>query len=204
MFIIALAGGSGSGKSLIANELKAHLQTQELNIGILCEDRYYRPLSEQQLANVTEVDFDHPDAIDHQLMHDHLQTLKNDQAIQVPRYCYQTHRRLADTEFFSPTDVLILEGLHLLHRQALLTILDLGIFIHVPTDVCLHRRIQRDVMERDRTEQSVRAQYQKTVLPNHQRYIEPSRANAHLVVDGTRPIEQSLTQIAQKLGQLLY
>ena len=199
MHVIAIAGGSGSGKTSLADRLKNHFLTQQSTCELLCEDSYYRSLTQEQLDNVSDYDFDHPDAINHNLMLEQLQQVKSAKTIQVPIYCYKTHQRLNETRPLIPTDILILEGLHLLHRTNLLPVYDISVFVETPEQTRLDRRIQRDTNERARTLESVIYQFNKTVKPNHDRFIGPSQSNADLVVDGTEPIEDLLGQVLNQL-----
>ena len=195
MKIIAIAGSSGSGKSTLAYALQNEFSRLGNRCEIVCEDKYYRPLTSEQHAHVTEVDFDHPDALDNELMTQQVMQMLKHQTIDIPQYSYVTHTRSAETTRLSPPDILILEGLHLLHRESLIEIYDAMIFVDTPIEVCLDRRIVRDINERGRTEESVIAQFNKTVRPNFHEYIYPSRLNANYVIDGTIPIEQTIEDL---------
>jgi uridine kinase len=199
MRVIAIAGGSGSGKSSLAVNLKQHFITQHASCEILCEDSYYHSLNPEQLANVGDYDFDHPDAINHHLMLTHLQQIRRTETIQVPVYCYKTHQQLPETRPLEPTDVLILEGLHLLHRVHLLSVYDMSVFVETPEETRLERRIRRDTVERARTLESVMHQFHKTVKPNHDQFIGPSQSNADLIVDGTKPHQHLLEEVLSRL-----
>ena len=137
MRVIAIAGGSGSGKTSLAANLQTHFLSQQFSCELLCEDSYYRSLTQVQLDNVSEYDFDHPDAINHNLMLEQLEQVKRSEIIQVPVYCYKTHQRLSETRAMQPTDVLILEGLHLLHRSNLLPVYDMSVFVETPEETRL-------------------------------------------------------------------
>jgi len=195
VLIIAISGGSASGKSSIAADLKQQFLQLDRQVELLCEDHYYKPLTQHQLNNIKDVDFDHPHSIDNELMTEQLKSLTELNSIEIPNYCYQTHMRLADTSTLKPTEFLIVEGLHLLHRTSLLPFYDLSIFVESPLEVCLERRIKRDVSERNRTEASVLHQFYSTVKPSYEEFIYPSKSNAHLVLDGTRPITASCNDI---------
>ena len=195
MFIIAIAGGSGSGKTSVAKQLHGALESTHYSCENLCEDNYYHSLTEEQLTNVAEYNFDHPDAINHHQLMSDLDRLRQGLAIEAPTYCYKTHQQLADTMTMNPADVFILEGLHLLHREHLLPFFDHTIFVDTPTQVRLDRRINRDVKERQRTLESVLHQFNNTVEPSHAEFIQPSKVNAHTVVDGTQPLADFMPDI---------
>ncbi len=203
MLIIAIAGGSGSGKTSVANQLCDAIDRSGFSCQNLCEDNYYYSLNEEQQRHVSDYNFDHPDAINHQQLVDDLQRLRQGIAIEAPTYCYKTHQQLSETITIHPVDVLVLEGLHLLHRQQLLPLYDHTIFVDTPTQVRLDRRINRDVKERRRTLDSVLQQFNTTVEPSHQEFIQPSIKNADTVVDGTQPLDDIMSDIiAQVLNTL--
>ena len=199
MVFIAIAGGSGSGKTSVANLLFEAISETDYSCSNLCEDSYYHSLNETQLANVADYNFDHPDAINHQQLQSHLELLQQGHAIEAPTYCYKTHQQLADTQTIHPVDVFILEGLHLLHREHLLPYFTETIFVDTPTDVRLDRRIGRDVVERKRTVESVTSQFYKTVEPSHKEFIQPSKKNANIVVDGTQPLADFMPAIINQV-----
>ena len=199
MLIVAIAGGSGSGKTTVAEQLHNLVLESGYSCANLCEDRYYHSLNKQQLANISDVDFDHPDAINHHQLSVDLANLQQGKTIEAPHYCYKTHQQLPQSTPLPPTDVFILEGLHLLHRTILLPHYDETIFVDTPTEVRLQRRVDRDVKERQRTVKSVTEQFYKTVEPAHSEFIQPSKANAGIVVDGTQPLDQLMPFISKRV-----
>lgn len=203
MLIIAIAGGSGSGKTSVANRLHAALTSTQYHCEKLCEDNYYHSLTETQLNAVAEYNFDHPDAINHHQLMSDLDRLRQGLAIEAPTYCYKTHQQLSETMTMKPVDVFILEGLHLLHREHLLPFFDHTIFVDTPTEVRLDRRINRDVKERQRTLESVLHQFNTTVEPSHAEFIQPSKMNAHTIVDGTKPLEDFMPDIIELVMEKL-
>lgn len=202
MLIIAIAGGSGSGKTSVADRLAQALSSSH-RCEILCEDSYYKTLTTEQHANISDVNFDHPDALDHQQLRLDLLELKQGNDVNIPIYCYKTHRRLNDTRPMQACDVLILEGLHILHREALLPLYDLTVFVDTPTDVRLARRLARDVTERQRTEESVHYQFNTTVEPCHQEFIQPSKKNAAVTINGTLPFEDFMPALIERVASEL-
>ncbi|PKF62460.1 uridine kinase [Psychromonas sp. psych-6C06] len=182
--IIAIAGASASGKSLIANtiynELCAELGTEQ--IGIVSEDAYYKNQSHLSMEQRVLTNYDHPKAFDHDLLCDHLKALKNKQSVDIPVYSYTEHTRLNETIKLSPKKIIILEGILLLTDASVREQLDASIFIDTPLDICLMRRLKRDIEERGRSMESVIEQYTATVRPMFLQFIEPSKQHADLIV----------------------
>jgi len=182
--IIAIAGASASGKSLfsqtIYNELVNELEPGA--IAIIEEDAYYKDQSHLPFAHRTQTNYDHPDAFEYKLMHEHLTQLRNGHAVEVPIYDYAQHTRSETTRYVTAAKILIVEGILLLSDKALNKEFDIKVFIDTPLDICLMRRMQRDMEQRGRTLQSVVEQYQATVRPMFYQFIEPSKHNADLVV----------------------
>ncbi|UJF19905.1 uridine kinase [Vibrio sp. SS-MA-C1-2] len=182
--IIGIAGASASGKSLIATTIYDELREQvgDHQIGVITEDCYYRDQSDLSMEERVKTNYDHPSALDHDLLCEHLTALVNGETIQVPNYSYTEHTRLTETTELTPKKVIILEGILLLTDPRLRKIMDTSIFMDTPLDVCLLRRVQRDVEERGRTMDSVLTQYQTTVRPMFMQFIEPSKQYADIIV----------------------
>ena len=182
--VIAIAGASASGKSLIANtifdELCAELGTEQ--IGIISEDAYYRDQSHLLMEERVLTNYDHPKAFDHNLLCEHLKALKNKQAVDIPVYSYTEHTRLTETIKLTPKKIIILEGILLLTDASVREQLDASIFIDTPLDICFIRRLKRDIEERERSMESVIDQYTTTVRPMFLQFIEPSKQHADLIV----------------------
>lgn len=182
--VIAIAGASASGKSLIANtifeELCAELGTDQ--IGIISEDAYYRNQSHLSMDERVLTNYDHPKAFDHDLLCEHLKTLKNNQPVEIPVYSYTEHTRLAETNTLTPKKIIILEGILLLTDANLRDQIDASVFIDAPLDICLIRRLKRDIEERGRSMESVLEQYDATVRPMFLQFIDPSKQHADIIV----------------------
>ncbi|MCP4322786.1 MAG: uridine kinase [Psychromonas sp.] len=182
--IIAIAGASASGKSLIANtifdELCAELGTNQ--IGIISEDAYYKDQSHFSMEQRELTNYDHPKAFDHDLLCEHLKDLKNKQSVEIPSYSYTEHTRMAETTTLTPKKIIILEGILLLTDANVRDQLDASIFIDTPLDICLMRRLKRDIEERGRSMESVIEQYTATVRPMFLQFIEPSKQHADVIV----------------------
>ncbi len=182
--IVGIAGASASGKSLIAstiyNELREKVGDQQ--IGVITEDRYYKDQSHLSMEERVKTNYDHPNALDHNLLCEHLQQLVQGQAVEVPEYSYSEHTRTSSTSTMTPKKVIILEGILLLTEPRLRDIMHATVFMDTPLDICLLRRIKRDVEERGRTMESVLQQYQDTVRPMFLQFIEPSKQHADIIV----------------------
>ncbi|WP_019614341.1 uridine kinase [Psychromonas ossibalaenae] len=182
--VIAIAGASASGKSLIANTIFEEL-CQELGtdqIGIVSEDAYYRDQSHLTLDVRMQTNYDHPKAFDHALLCDHLKALKNNESVDIPVYSYTEHTRMQESHVLTPKKVIILEGILLLTDPAVRAQIDASIFIDTPLDICLMRRLARDIAERGRTMENVLAQYTATVRPMFLQFIEPSKQHADIII----------------------
>ena len=182
--IIGIAGASGAGKSLLARELHRRLREKRTSadVSILNEDSYYRCRNDLSFPQREKINYDHPDAMEHELLVAHLQQLRAGRAVEVPQYDYAQHNRQSETETLEPSTVLILEGILILHRPELRNLLDLKIFVDVPMDICLSRRLRRDMEDRGRSLDSVLAQYHQTVRPMFFKFIEPSKMHADIIV----------------------
>ena len=182
--LIAVAGGSGSGKSTLAAALQARLP--EGTVRVVIEDAYYGDWGGQPGFDAATFDFDDVSSKDHGLLAEHLLALKAGETVEGPIYCFSTHRRKPETETLSPSPVIVVEGAHLLCTPDLTTIFDLRVFVDTPSDVRFIRRLIRDQRERDRTADSVISQYLATVRPAHERFIQPSRLLADIVITDDR------------------
>ncbi|MEM0924789.1 MAG: uridine kinase [Planctomycetota bacterium] len=185
-FIVGIAGASGSGKSRFAERLKEHLVSERdaATVTVLSEDAYYRDRSDLSFEQRCLINYDHPDALEHELLVEQLRKLRKGEAVEVPEYDYSTHNRKSTTRWIAPCHIVLLEGILLLSDEAIRSQCDLKLFIDVPLDVCLSRRLRRDVLERGRSVESVLDQYEQTVRPMFHAFVEPSKVTADLVVPG--------------------
>lgn len=182
--IIAIAGASASGKSLIASTIYRELLAKvgDEHIGVITEDCYYKDQSHLSMEQRVKTNYDHPNALDHDLLCDHLEALIRGESVEVPEYSYAEHTRTSSTTRMTPKRVIILEGILLLTDPRLREIMHASIFMDTPLDICLLRRIKRDVQERGRTLDSVLTQYKETVRPMFLQFIEPSKQHADIIV----------------------
>lgn len=194
--VLGLAGGSGSGKSTLARALVDRLGVARCLH--LQHDRYYRSLPEG--VDPATYDFDRPEALDTARLVADLRRLLRGVPARLPRYDFARHRRLAEEEVVEPREWIVLEGILVLWDPELLPLLDYRVYVHAPEDVCLARRLQRDVVERGRDPESVLAQFERSVRPMHARYVAPCRARADLVVDGTADLAVSVDAVMERMA----
>lgn len=180
--IIAISGASGSGKSLFAENIYTHFAETGKAVQVLREDHYYRAQDHLTMEERERNNYDHPKAFEHELLKAHLSALRAGESIDYPSYCFKTHTRLPKTERLTPAPVIILEGIMLFARPELLPLYDVKIFVDTPLDICLMRRMMRDLNERGRSIESIARQYETTVKPMYHQFIEPSRFTADVNV----------------------
>ncbi|WP_413110532.1 uridine kinase [Thaumasiovibrio sp. DFM-14] len=203
--IIGIAGASASGKSLIANTVYNELREKvgDHQIGVITEDCYYRDQSHLSMDERVKTNYDHPSALDHDLLCDHLARLIEGKTVNVPQYSYSEHTRMQDTTEVSPKKVIIIEGILLLTDPRLRDLMHATVFMDTPLDICLLRRVQRDVAERGRTMDSVLEQYQKTVRPMFMQFIEPSKQYADIIVPRGGKNRIAIDVLKAHIGKLL-
>lgn len=195
--ILGVAGCSGSGKTTLARELAA-----ELNATLFAFDFYYRDLAHLPLEERALHNFDHPDSLESELLFQHVRELSHSRPVERPVYDFSTHTRVPNkTDSIAPSPAIIVEGILALHYEELRKLFDLSIYVDAPHDVCLARRIYRDVRERGRTEESVRLQFDATTRPMADLFVLPSRRHASLVVNGTESLDWSVEQVLRLLHE---
>lgn len=177
---IGIAGGTASGKTTFARELVAQLHTDR--VIYISHDSYYRDLKDMPFEERVKQNFDHPDALETDLMISHIQQLKNGQSVDIPVYSFTEYVRLPEVMHIEPQPVIIVEGLLILAIRELRDILDVKIYVDTDTDIRFMRRLKRDIEERGRTVDSVYEQYLNEVRPMHEAFIEPSKRYADIIV----------------------
>ena len=193
--MLGIAGCSGSGKTTLAVEL-----ARQLDATLFPLDLYYRDLSQFPLDSRHKRNFDHPDSLESELIVEHVRALANGKTIQRPVYDFKTHSRVAGAfDTVTPAGVVIVEGILALHYAELRPLYTFSIYVNAPHDVCLARRIHRDMRERGRTEESVREQFEATARPMADLYVTPSAARASVIVEGTDALDWSVEQILQRM-----
>ncbi|MEX6626261.1 uridine kinase [Tenacibaculum salmonis] len=180
MFIIGIAGGTGSGKTTVVNQIINELPKNE--VCLLSQDSYYSKTDNLNYEERAKINFDHPKAIDFNLLVTHLKDLRNNKTIQQPIYSFETHNRINDTIKTLPKKVIIIEGILIFNNKELRNLCDIKIFVHADADERLIRRIRRDIKERGRDIDEVLSRYQDTLKPMHQQFIEPTKTYADIII----------------------
>lgn len=180
MLIIGIAGGTGSGKTTVVHQIMNELP--ETEVGVLSQDSYYKENNNLSYEERALVNFDHPRAIDFELLVKHLQDLKKGKTIEQPVYSFITHNRTEDTIITHPRKVMIVEGILILTNPELRDLFDVKVFVHADSDERLIRRLKRDIAERGRDMEEVLNRYQTTLKPMHQQFIEPTKAYADIII----------------------
>lgn len=194
--IVAIGGPSGSGKSYLSQAMARRLPGE---VSIVSLDSYYRDLPHLDYEQRCQINFDHPDSIDDELLTLQLETLLAGRAIDKPVYDFTTHRRAAATERIEPAPVTILEGIFALYFPRVRGIAAVKVYVETPDGECYDRRLERDTHERGRTADSVAHQYEATVRPMAAEFIWPTRAFADVRVSGVQPVEDSVEAILSRL-----
>lgn len=179
VLVIGIAGGSGSGKTTLTNQIAAKFPEE---VTVIKHDNYYKKHDEMSYEERSRLNYDHPNAFDTDLMIRDLKRLKQGETIECPVYDFTIHNRSKNTLTITPGKVIIVEGILIFENKELCDLMDIRIFVDTDADVRIIRRIQRDVMERARSLESVIGQYMNTVKPMHEQFVEPSKKNASLIV----------------------
>jgi len=184
MLIIGIAGGTGSGKTTVVNQIVKEFNNED--VGIISQDSYYKDNAHLSLEERAKINFDHPRAIDFDLLYKHLTDLKKGKTIEQPVYSFVQHTRTGDTILTHPRKVMIVEGILIFNDKRLRDLFDVKIYVHADSDERLIRRVRRDINERGRTVNEVLGRYQNTLKPMHEQFIEPTKAYADLIIPNDR------------------
>ena len=179
ILVIGIAGGTGSGKTTLVKRIKEQFGDV---VSVLSHDNYYRRLDHLAFEDRCKVNYDEPKALETELMSVHLEQLRQGVAIDCPVYDFAEHNRSNETLRIEPRQVIIVEGILIFENKQLRDLMDIRIFVDTDADIRICRRIKRDVNKRGRSMESVIEQYQTTVKPMHEKYVEPSKRYAHIVV----------------------
>ncbi|MEQ6123406.1 uridine kinase [Pseudotenacibaculum sp. MALMAid0570] len=201
MLIIGIAGGTGSGKTTVVNQIINELPADE--VCVISQDSYYKATDDLSYEERTKINFDHPRAIDFELLIEHITDLKAGKIIEQPIYSFVTHNRTKDTVKTHPRKVVIIEGILIFNSEKLRSLFDIKIFVHADADERLIRRVRRDISERGRDIDEVLNRYQDTLKPMHQQFIEPTKNYADLIIPNDRyntvAVEIVRTVISERL-----
>ena len=198
--VVGIAGGTGSGKSTITSSLKEKLKD---SVVVIEQDSYYKDQSSLPFEERIKTNYDHPFAFDNDLLVEHVLSLKEQKSIEKPIYDFETHNRKKETILVEPCDVIIVEGILILYEEAVRDLLDIKIFVDTDSDVRIIRRILRDTKERGRSLESILTQYQNTVKPMHEEFIEPSKKHADIIIPRGGENAPAIKMLVQHLKTFL-
>ena len=200
--VIGIAGGTGSGKTTVANVVLKRAGAE--NIAFLPHDAYYRDDKTISYEERTRINYDHPDSLETNLMIQHIHQLKNWQPVELPVYDFTTHSRTDRTIHVEPRRVILVEGILIFYEAALRSLFDVKIFVDTDPDIRFIRRLQRDIVERGRTTESVINQYLNTVRPMHLEFVEPSKRYADVIIPEGGLNTVALDMVIARVESLLH
>jgi uridine kinase len=200
MITIGVYGGTGSGKTTIVAQIVSEFPTSEIQV--ISQDSYYKDNSDISFEERCALNFDHPDAIDFELLCKHIRALKNGETIAQPIYSFKTHNRTGETVSVSPKKILIVEGILILNYPKLRSMFDLKVYVDANSDMRMERRVSRDISERGRTPEEVLSRYIKTLKPMHQQFIKPMKVHADVVIENHQNKPLNLTKLIDKIKSL--
>ena len=199
--VIGIAGGSGSGKTTVAQEILQRVGPSR--IAFLQHDSYYKDLSGLPPAQKAEVNFDHPNSLETDLLTQHIAALRDGKPVEIPIYDFSTHSRTSQTYTVQPRKVIVVEGILIFTEPELRKLFDLKIFVDTDSDIRFIRRLERDITERGRTTESVIKQYQVTVRPMHMEFVEPSKRYADVIIPEGGHNAAALDMVVARIEALL-
>ena len=200
-FLIGLAGGTGSGKTTVANAIAKRVG--EERIAILSHDAYYRDFVDLPKGILDRQNFDHPDSLESELLVRHLKALKQGMVVETPIYDFKVHRRAAESRRVEPRKVILVDGILIFAEPELRKLFDVRIYVDTDADIRLIRRLKRDIAERGRSVESVVTQYETTVRPMHMEFVEPSKRYADLIIPEGGENTVALDFLFARLRELL-
>jgi len=201
IIIIGIAGASGSGKSLLANTIVRELGSDQ--VVVISEDSYYKDHSDIPFDERAKINYDHPNALDHELMVRHLEQLQNSKPVQTPLYNHALHIREKETRPIGQHTIVVVEGILLFVEKKLRELMDIRIYMDTALDICLIRRLRRDMQERGRSLDSVLKQYEETVRPMYLQFIDPSKRYSDIIVPRGGGNRIAIDMIKAKMRELL-
>lgn len=199
--LIGISGASASGKSLLANTIVNELGSDQ--VVVISEDSYYKDHSDLPFDERAKINYDHPDSLDHELLYHHLLQLQEGKSLEVPIYNHTLHIREKETRKIGQHSIIVLEGILLFVEKKLRQLMDIRIFMETSLDICLIRRLKRDIKERGRSLDAVLKQYEDTVRPMYLQFIDPSKRYADLIVPRGGGNRIAIDMIKAKMRELL-
>ncbi|MFQ5750461.1 MAG: uridine kinase [bacterium] len=199
--LLGIAGGTGSGKTLVAQNIYADLGSDR--VVRICQDSYYKDLSHLTAEERNAHNFDHPDAIDSELLIAHLKTLLKGETIEQPIYDFVKHIRSQKTQKIGPHSIIVLEGILIFENPELRNLMDIKIYVDTDPDIRFIRRLRRDILERGRSMESVIQQYEESVRPMHLQFVEPSKRYADIIIPEGGYNKVAIDLIKTKIEALL-
>lgn len=193
--LIAIGGCSGAGKSVLTEALRVRLR----GCSVLALDSYYHAQADLSLEERALLNYDHPDALDWPLLESHVRMLLRGEPAETPVYLFDQHTRASEALLVEPGGIVLVEGILALHHQGIRDLAGVRVFVETPEQECLRRRLDRDIRDRGRTEESVLEQYRTSVHPMALEYVLPSRAHADVIVSGQQPLERSVEEVLSYL-----
>ncbi|MGB2256665.1 MAG: uridine kinase [Flavobacteriaceae bacterium] len=197
MLIIGIYGGTGSGKTTIVNMIASHFSSNDIEI--ISQDSYYKDNSDISYEDRCKLNFDHPDAIDFNLLHKHIKNLRKGETVEQPIYDFKIHNRLKKTIQIKPKKILILEGILIMCHAEIRSIFDLKIFINANSKTRMERRIKRDIAERGRSRDEVLKRYIETLKPMHEKFIEPTKIYANYIIENQFDNKLNIDELLEKM-----
>lgn len=201
MLIIGIAGGTGSGKTTVVNQMVSELPTGE--VCVISQDSYYKDTTQLSIYDRIAINFDHPNAVDFQLLAHHLSELKKGNAFEQPVYSFVEHNRTDKTVTTHPKKVVIVEGILILTQPEVRTLFDMKVYVHADSDERLIRRLKRDIAERGRDVNEVLHRYQTTLKPMHKQFIEPTKEYADIIIPTNKNNKVGVAMLKNMIHQKL-
>ncbi|RLC61741.1 MAG: uridine kinase [Chloroflexi bacterium] len=199
--VIGVAGGTGSGKTTVANQILRRVGAE--HVAYIPHDAYYRDLSHLPPCQRAQVNFDHPDSLETELLIEHLKELRAGRAVEIPIYDFTTHTRMPETRRVEPAPVILVEGILVFAESQLRELFDVKLYVDTDADVRFIRRLRRDIEERGRTVDSVCEQYLSTVRPMHLEFVEPSKRYADVIIPEGGFNNVAIEMVAARIRGLL-